>query len=454
MAACLLAAWGVVPVASANDFSLIKKGTPDTGRTLLVVGGIQGDEPGGFNAAALLATRYTISRGRLWIVPNLNFPSILARARGLHGDMNRKFADLRPEDPDYAAVERVKALIRAPQVDAVLNLHDGSGYFRERHIDALHNPHRWGQSVIIDQAYAAEATIPNLVRGARYVAGSVNGALLDPEHAFGVKNTRTPEGNREMAKTLTYYAIRHGKAAYGLEATKDLLTHRRAYYHLRALEAFMRLHGIRYQRDFPLTPDGVRHAIRSNLRARLFGRRFVIPLDEVRDRLNYVPVQADKPLRYDVSNPLIAVRPQGDSFRVHYGNRRLTTLYPQYFEYTDRLGSVALTVDGDREVVEPGSRLTVQERFRVEPVPGTRVNVIGWQGGGGGDESGHTVRRGEIPERFSVDTSGRIYRVEFYQKGRFAGMVLVDFGSRSKQPLQHALDDRATPTTRATAAGR
>ena len=445
---------GASAAGGASDFTVVRKGPAGPGRTLLVVGGIQGDEPGGFNAAALLATRYTISRGRLWIVPNLNFPSILARARGLHGDMNRKFANLAPDDPDYAAVEKVKGLIQAPRVDVVLNLHDGSGYYRHRHMDRLHSPRRWGQSVIVDQDYARNATVPHLAADARYVAGSVNGRLLHPEHGFRVKNTRTAEGNREMAKTLTYYAIRHGKAAYGLEATKDLRTHQRAYYHLLALEAFMRLHGIRYDRDFPLTPEGVRHAIRSNLRTRLFGRRFVIPLDDVRERLNYVPVKADGPLRYEASNPLIAVRPHGDGFRVHYGNRRLTTLYPQYFEYADALGPIALTVDGRREVVESGSRVAVQEAFRVESMPGIRTNVIGWRGGGGGDESGYTVRREEIPERFSVDTSGRIYRIEFYRKGRFAGMVLVDFGSPPDRPINQAFDDRIPNRTRDTVTGR
>ena len=55
---------------------------------VLVVGGIQGDEPGGFSAATLLTTNYTIRKGVLWVVPNLNFPSIIKRSRGLYGDMN------------------------------------------------------------------------------------------------------------------------------------------------------------------------------------------------------------------------------------------------------------------------------------------------------------------------------------------------------------------------------
>ena len=53
-------------------FDLIQKGKQDN-NTLLVVGGIQGDEPGGFISASILATHYEITKGSVWIVPNLNF---------------------------------------------------------------------------------------------------------------------------------------------------------------------------------------------------------------------------------------------------------------------------------------------------------------------------------------------------------------------------------------------
>jgi len=82
-----------IPLMAQNqfDFKLIKKGQ-DNNNTMLVIGGIQGDEPGGFISASLLATHYEITKGSLWIVPNLNFYSIIKRSRGPYGDMNRKFA--------------------------------------------------------------------------------------------------------------------------------------------------------------------------------------------------------------------------------------------------------------------------------------------------------------------------------------------------------------------------
>ncbi len=61
------------------DFCLFRLGHGSP--TALLFGGIQGDEPGGFSAATLLATRYEINRGSIWVVPNLNFPSIIKRSR-------------------------------------------------------------------------------------------------------------------------------------------------------------------------------------------------------------------------------------------------------------------------------------------------------------------------------------------------------------------------------------
>ena len=100
------------------SFHKLESGKP--GPTIMVVGGIQGDEPGGFNAAAILATRYKITRGNVWIVPNLNFISIINRSRGVYGDLNRKFSNIRSDDPEYETIIKIKELILNEKVDIVL----------------------------------------------------------------------------------------------------------------------------------------------------------------------------------------------------------------------------------------------------------------------------------------------------------------------------------------------
>lgn len=64
-------------------------------------------------------------------------------------------------------VRRIQDLIRHPKVVLVLNLHDGSGYYRPAHEDKLRNPARWGQSVIIDQERLPGVFMGDLVHEAR-----------------------------------------------------------------------------------------------------------------------------------------------------------------------------------------------------------------------------------------------------------------------------------------------
>ena len=73
--------------------------------------GIQGDEPGGFTAASMLVTNYKVTKGNIWVVPNLNFESIIKRSRGVHGDMNRKFKTLSKDDPEFHQVQKIKRII-------------------------------------------------------------------------------------------------------------------------------------------------------------------------------------------------------------------------------------------------------------------------------------------------------------------------------------------------------
>jgi len=80
--------------------NLIKKENLDSNTTLLVIGGIHGNEPGGYYAAAILASHYTILSKNLWVIPNLNKESIIKFRRGVNGDMNRKFASIKKGDKD------------------------------------------------------------------------------------------------------------------------------------------------------------------------------------------------------------------------------------------------------------------------------------------------------------------------------------------------------------------
>lgn len=424
LAACHLTA--AVAAAAGPEFTVTElgRGSP----VLVVVGGIQGDEPGGFSAAALLATRYRFSQGTLRIVPNLNFPAIIQRSRGPHGDMNRKFAALSPRDPEYATVRRIQALITEPDVDLILNLHDGSGFYRPTRESATRNPSRWGQSVIIDQTECPDLRFGQLEELAIGVASDANRHLLAAEHALHVKNTRTGEGDEEMAKSLTWFALNHGKAAFGLEVSKDFGVAKRAYYHLLMIESFLNRTGVQFKRDFPLTPEGITHALGSDVYVGFVNNRVVLPLDNARPlQAGSLPLPRGAENSIDSSMPIVAVTSRKNLLQVHYGNNTVTAFRPDWLDTDDGIDSVSVEVDGQPREVRFGDMLHAAKSFRVAPIPGYRVNAIGADKGR--DESNITLRHRDFMPRYSVDKGGTTFRVEVYKDKLYAGTFMVRFGA-------------------------
>lgn len=418
--------------ASPLDFTLIKKGTPEKANTLLVIGGIQGDEPGGFLAASLVGTKYTVTKGSLWVVPNLNFPSIVQQSRGTAGDMNRKFVHVDKKDPDYKTVTSIKSLILDKEVSMVVNLHDGSGFYREKVVDKYFNPKRWGNSCIIDQVKLDQVKYGNLEQIAKRVADNINANLQDEKHRYHVKNTKTAEGDQEMLKSLTYFAVKNKKAAFANESSKMLPTHLRVYYQLLALEEYMRIAGIEFERHFELTPEGVHNAINKDVYIAFFGDKLRLDLENPRKKIGYFPMPKDKNLTFNASNPLTTIikEKKGSNYDIYYGNRHLMKLHPQYFEYSNKYDSISVNVDGKVLDVKFGSSIKVDEYFNVVPEKDLRVNVIGYVGDKSGNESGQKIEKKDIIRNYSIDKNGKKYRVEIYdtsEEDKFAGMFLVEF---------------------------
>ncbi len=402
---------------------------------MLVVGGIQGDEPGGFNAASLLVTNYKIRKGSVWVVPNLNFISIIKRTRGVHGDLNRKFASIKGTDPELDTIEKIKAIILNDQVDVILNLHDGSGFYRPRYIDRMHNPRRWGQSIIIDQERIGAGRFGNLCEVASKVVDNVNNNLYSEEHTYHVKNTRTGMGNEEMSKTLTYFAIRNLKPSFGVEVSKSFMTPKRVYYHLQVIESYMDLFGIEYERSFKLSESSIRKAIKSDRKLAFYDKRIFLDMADARKLLRYMPFKKGSEIIFTASNPLMAIVGSGKRYRVYHGNARLTRIHSQYFDYDSSITSITMLVDGEQRKVNFGEMVGVDKSFLVVPRKGYRVNVIGFKKRGIANESGIPIGKNDIQKRFSVDKKGRTYRVEVYLKKKFSGMVLVNFGLKSDNRL-------------------
>ena len=206
------------------DVYHVKGQTP--GPTLMLMGGIQGDEPGGYLAADVYAD-ISLKKGNLIVVPRANFLSILLNERAPAGDMNRKFALTgNPVDRDAAIVGIIKTFMR--KSDFFLNLHDGSGFYSPVWEAPNRNPSRFGQSVIAD---AADYTRPdgtgfNMETLVRKVLEKVNPQISAPEHRFRFNNHRTMASDtqhKEQRLSATFHALTQvGIPAFGIETSKDI----------------------------------------------------------------------------------------------------------------------------------------------------------------------------------------------------------------------------------------
>ncbi len=220
------------------------------GKTLMLIGGIQGNEPGGFLSADLYADT-TLEKGNLIVVPRANFYSIILNRRGPGGDMNRKFTR---EDNADSMEDKIVTILKnlISESDFLLNLHDGSGYYYPKYIDKWRNPLRFGQAIITDyEEYPIPGTDQTikLHEMAQKVVDQVNPHIENELFQFRVMNTRTADEDsphKEQRKSATYYALtsRH-IPSFGVETSKFLPTiDLKVQYHNLVINAFMGLFDI------------------------------------------------------------------------------------------------------------------------------------------------------------------------------------------------------------------
>jgi len=249
--------------ADKNQHLIFGKGTPQElevykiygrvkGPTVMILGGIHGNEPGAYLSADLYAD-VKLKRGNLIIVPRANFRAVIDNRRGNGSDMNRKFADTLPNDPENSIVDILKCLMA--ESDALLTLHDGSGFFRPEWVSHTLNPHRYGQSIIADaDAYIVPANgkTLHLQHYAEQVLQKVNKEIHDPQHVFHFLNMRTASENspyKEHRKSATYYALTTlGIPAFCIETSHDLpQLEVKVYQHNLVLNAFLNLFGVEFE---------------------------------------------------------------------------------------------------------------------------------------------------------------------------------------------------------------
>jgi hypothetical protein len=228
-----------------NELHVYRINGSKPGKTLLIIGGIQGDEPGGFLAADFYAD-FMLEKGNLIVVPRANFPSILKKERAINQDMNRKFLDDNISNYEARVVTVLKKLIC--ESDSFLNLHEGSGIYSDKWENKNKNPHRFGQSIITDDSILKRGNLKediHLEKMARKVIAKINQRIENKDHFFHFNNHKTNHSDsihKEQLRSATYYAYHICKIpAFGIESAKFLPLEQKVRQHIYAINAFMEI---------------------------------------------------------------------------------------------------------------------------------------------------------------------------------------------------------------------
>ena len=417
----------IINAANLN-FELYKKESNKEGNTLLIIGGIHGDEPGGYFAPAFLEKYYKIKSGNVWIVPNINGHSIMANTRGIYDDMNRKFSTIDKKDPDYNVITKIKKIILDKKVDLVLNLHDGYGFYRNKYENAIFNPNAWGQATIIDQEkIKGLSKFGNLDE----IAGQVNNTLNSDKlfqdfHSFGVKNTETKFKDEQMKLSLTFFAVTNNKPAFAIETSKNItdLTHK-VIYQLKSIEEFMNIMHIEFERQFDMDNyEDVKNKIFDFGKVKI-NNNIAFDLSDIKKTTRFIPLKKDNN-DFKFEHSLGAVKFKDNIYEIYIGNIKVADFYPQVFELAKAKNSIKIEVDG--KVIETAfaNEIDIKNEFKILKSD-FRVNIIGYSKTGVDSEDDILINEKEILDAYSIDTKKRKYRAEFYKDGKFYGMIVLNF---------------------------
>lgn len=414
--------------AATLDFTLYKKEGKEKGNTLLIIGGIHGNEPGGYFAPSFLEKYYKIKKGAIWIVPNLNFDSIIANRRGIYGDMNRKFSKIEKSDKDYKIVTRIKKIILDKKIDLVLNLHDGHGFYRKKYENAIFNPNAWGQATIIDQEKIHGLDkFGNLDEIAQKVGESLNSSVLfEKYHSFGVKNTQTRYKDEQQQLSLTFFSVTHNKPAFAIETSKNItdLT-QKVIYQLKSIEEFMSIMDIEYEKTYDLSNYKLIKEKVYDFEKVNINDNISLDLKDIKKNIRFLPMKrSDNKIVF--SHNLGAFKKYDNRYEFFIGHKKICDIFPQYFDIEKYTKKIKIIVDGEEKEVNLSDKILVEDSFKVKKGD-FRVNIIGFSKKGISNEDEILIKKDDISKSYSIDKNNRKFRLEFYKDDKFLGMIIINF---------------------------
>jgi hypothetical protein len=453
----------------------------EPGKTLMLIGGIQGNEPGGFLSADLYADM-SLQKGNLIVVPRANFYSIILNQRGPNGDMNRRFSiEDTSSSMEDKIVTKLKELIS--ESDYLLNLHDGSGYYYPEYIDKWRNPTRFGQSVIADcREYRIPGTdkVIKLEEMAERVISQVNPHIQNDLHKFHFMNTRTDEEDsphREQRNSATYYALTtHHIPAFGVETSKFLPSiDLKVRYHNLIINAFKEVFGIVPESPgLDLDPPVLNYLVVSlNGQIPIVVKQNQTLQVKAGDAIHISHIESnyERGLSLDIlghgglndyrrefvvfKDTSILVRKDNDVFAeipIRVSENRLgedrqpsRTRRVEYF-VIETEGHRLLLADGETLDLVMGDDLKILDVLpSQEDTSGITVNFKGFVGNpknNTGEDRGYLIHTGAgLLTRYSLGNKGRLYEIIASDDGRVLGRMVVRLVPPKMDYLVLRIDD-------------
>ena len=146
------------------------------GPTVLVVGGVHGNEPAGASAAGQIQ-HWPVKRGRLIVVPRANGPGLKDGTRFLPGmslktrDLNRDFQKTDSKDgPIGEPAQALWEFVSGHKPDWLIDLHEGTDFHQI-------NGKSVGSSIIDVHSKASDVAVPLMLK-------AVNAAVSEPKKKF------------------------------------------------------------------------------------------------------------------------------------------------------------------------------------------------------------------------------------------------------------------------------
>ena len=191
------------------------------GPTVLVVGGVHGDEPAGA-AAAEQIRHWPIARGTLVVLPRANPPALAAHTRTMPGvgkdlaDLNRDFPKARQPGPGAGrAAQGIWAWVGSLHPGWLIDLHEGFGV-RQAGSKSV------GSSVIVSPSPEGDAAAKEMLR-------AVNATIEDPGQRFVLLRTprdgslaRAAAGHLGVRAAILETSMRHPPSSTATEKPQPL----------------------------------------------------------------------------------------------------------------------------------------------------------------------------------------------------------------------------------------